>query len=115
MNRGDIVLVRLPKPLGQPGSEQYGLRPAIVAQADGFAACLRTVMIVPMTSQLTAVRFPGTFLISPTSSNGLAVQSAVLTSQLRAIDLGRVQKVIGKLSNDEMSKLESEIRNLLAL
>ncbi|HBO43968.1 MAG TPA: PemK family transcriptional regulator [Planctomycetaceae bacterium] len=115
MNRGDVVRVQLPKPVGQPGSEQYGVRPAIVIQADRVTAGLRTVMIVPMTSQLAAVRFPGTFCILPEPSNGLTVESAVLTSQLRAIDRGRIQDVIGTLSPGDMATLEKEIRRLLAL
>ncbi len=115
MNRGDIVLVQLPRPAGQPGSEQYGLRPAIIVHAGGVVAGQRMVMIVPMTSQMSAVGFPGSFRILPTSSNGLTVESVVLTSQLRAIDQGRIQNVIGKLSADDMVRLESEIRSLLAL
>lgn len=115
MDRGDIVRVQLPRPAGQSGSEQYGIRPAIIVQAGGVVASRRMVMIVPMTSQMSAARFPGSFRILPTSSNGLAVESVVLTSQLRAIDQSRIQDVIGKLSTGDMATLESEIRSLLAL
>lgn len=115
MNRGNVVRVQLPRPAGQSGSEQYGLRPAIVVQSDKISAGSSVVMIVPMTSNLAAARFPGAFVISPTQLNGLTTDSVVLTNQLRAIDRQRIQEVIGRLTAEEMASLESRIRNLLGL
>lgn len=115
MNRGDVVLVQLPPPAGPSGREQFGTRPAIVLQDEGNFGSLSTVLIVPLTSRLSAAHFPGCFTVSPTGTNGLDVESVVLTHQLRAIDRRRIQRVIGRLADEPMARLESETRRLLRL
>lgn len=115
MNRGDVVRVELPRPAGPPGREQFGSRPAIVLQNDRDSENLSTVLIVPLTSRLAATRFPGAFTVSPTDGNGLDVESVVLTHQLRAIDRGRIQGVIGRLDSSDLAMLESQTRSLLGL
>jgi len=115
MNRGDIVRVNLPQPVGPPGREQFGPRPAIVVQTGGVTATLSTVLVVPFTSRRAALCFPGSFTISPTSTNGLACESVALTHQLRAIDRNRIHGVIGRLTSEELGRLESELRRLLGL
>ena len=115
MNRGDIVRVQLPPPAGPSGSEQFGTRPAIVVQDRGISANLSTIVIVPLTSRLSATRFAGSFTVSPTDTNGLSVESVVLTHQLRAIDQARIEEVIGRLADSQMARLETELRALLDL
>lgn len=115
MNRGDVVRVQLPPPAGPSGREQVGTRPAIVLQDKAATANLSTVIIVPLTSRLAAMRFVGSFTVSPTDTNGLSAESVVLTHQLRAIDQRRVEEVIGTLADDHMVQLEAELRVLLAL
>jgi mRNA interferase MazF len=115
MNRGDIVLVELPPPVGPAGTEQYGTRPAIVVQEKASFENLSTVLIVPLTSRLSAARFPGSFLVSPTNANGLDLESVVLAHQLRAVDKRRIRRVIGRLADDQMAVLEAEVRRLLHL
>jgi mRNA-degrading endonuclease toxin of MazEF toxin-antitoxin module len=115
MNRGDVVRVQLPPPAGPSGREQFGTRPAIVLQVKAFTANLSTVVIVPLTSRLSASRFAGSFTVSPTEANGLSLESVVLTHQVRAIDQGRIEKVIGRLADNQMARLEAELRALLGL
>lgn len=115
MNRGDIVRVQLPAPAGPSGREQFGTRPAVVVQDERDFANLSTVLIVPLTSRVSAARFPGSFIVAPTDTNGLDVESVVLTHQLRAIDRRRIQRLIGRLADAHMASLDSEIRRLLGL
>ena len=56
MNIGDIFWVRFP---GGAGHAQAGRRPAIVLQSAAASAALSTVLMVPLTTQLNATRFPG--------------------------------------------------------
>jgi mRNA-degrading endonuclease toxin of MazEF toxin-antitoxin module len=60
---GDIHWADLPR---ADGREQSGRRPVMLLQDDGYAGSLPTVLIVPMTSALAALRFPGTVLIPAT-------------------------------------------------
>jgi mRNA-degrading endonuclease toxin of MazEF toxin-antitoxin module len=113
MRRGDVVRVRLPRPAGPPGREQHGIRPAIDVQID--AANLATAVIVPLTSNLGATQFFGSFIMDPSKENGLDVRSVVLTHQIRAIDRSRIEDVIGTLGKDDLSELERNLTKLLGL
>lgn len=84
MKRNDVVMVELPPPLGGVGREQSGRRPAIVVSNDSPG--LPTIVVVPLTSQLAARRFPHTLQIEPSSDNGLSVPSVVLLFQLQVVN-----------------------------
>lgn len=56
MDRGDVVRVELPAPRQGNGHEQAGIRPAVAVQANTPGTS--TMMIVPFTSRLDALRFP---------------------------------------------------------
>jgi len=115
MARGDILTVDLPNSIGRPGHEQVGPRPAIVVQTDMVDATLPTTMIIPMTSNLGALRYPHTFRIDPSLNNHLTLPSVLMVFQLRAIDKMRLGNRIGRLDQRHVQQLETEIRNLLSL
>jgi len=112
MNIGDIYTVEIPV---SDGHEQAGTRPAIVVQSPQFENQLPTVLVVPLTSQLAAQSFPGTFLIQPDPENGLARTSVVLVFQLRAIDKRRLGRKIGYLSPLYLAQLRQQVQMLLQL
>ena len=112
MNLGDVYTVEIPS--GE-GHEQAGARPAVIAQAPQFENQLPTVLIVPLTSQLAAQSFPGTFLIHPDSQNGLTMISVALVFQLRAIDKRRLKRRIGRLSDSDLAQLRQHMKALLQL
>lgn len=68
MNVGDMHWVEL-APRG--GHAQAGRRPAIIMQSDAHAASLPTVLLIPLTTQMDALRFPGTALIEADAQNNL--------------------------------------------
>ena len=68
------------------GRAQAGRRPAIVAQASPAASTLPTVLLIPLTTQQDALRFPGTVLIEADAANGLRRPSVALVFQLNAVD-----------------------------
>jgi mRNA-degrading endonuclease toxin of MazEF toxin-antitoxin module len=83
MNVGDVVWVDFPTGAGRA---QAGRRPAIVAQAAQASLTLPTVLLIPLTTQQDALRFPGTVLIEADAANGLRRPSVALVFQLTAID-----------------------------
>jgi mRNA-degrading endonuclease toxin of MazEF toxin-antitoxin module len=95
---------------GSPG----GPRPAIIVQAD-TALPLTTVFVVPLTANLRASRFAGTFVMEALPGTGLQARSVVLAFQLRAIDRDRVGERLGALTSKDLITLESHLRSLLAL
>ena len=112
MDIGDIYTIEIPP---TNGHEQAGSRPAIIIQAQQFEKQLSTVLIVPLTSQLAAQTFPGTFLIHPDAQNGLSKDSVALVFQLRAIDKKRLMRRLGRLTANNLAQLYQLVKKLMQL
>ena len=111
MTMGDVVWVEFPTGAGRA---QAGRRPGIVFQTSALSgAKLPTVLVVPLTTQQAALRFPGTVLISPETSNGLRQPSVALVFQLTAVDLNFVDAPAGKISPAAISNLMLALDELL--
>jgi mRNA interferase MazF len=111
MKRGEIIYVNLPL---VPGSRsQGGRRPSILVISDSALPGNPMVMMVPLTSNTTALRFPFTFQIDPSAQNGLSNPSVALVFQLCAVDRTHLGRVIGVLDDDHLSKIDEMIRQLL--
>lgn len=109
MSSGDIHWVDLPV---ADGREQRGRRPAVVVQDDHYAGNLPVVLVVPLTTARTAMRFVGTTFIRPTPENGLREESVALVFQLRAIDRRRLQERIGTVSTQVLNAMFEELGKL---
>lgn len=60
MTLGDVVWVEFPAGAGRA---QAGRRPAIIVQGAEASAKLPTLLLIPLTTQQDALRFPGTVLV----------------------------------------------------
>ncbi|HEX9930006.1 MAG TPA: type II toxin-antitoxin system PemK/MazF family toxin [Pyrinomonadaceae bacterium] len=107
MARGDVLLVNLPS---TNGHEQSGRRPAIAVQTDFAGEPM--LMIAPVTSNLNALHFAFAVQIEPSTENGLTTTSVVMIFQMRAIDKNRIVRKIGKLSDEDLQKVDVEIKRL---
>ncbi len=107
---GDIHWVELPD---ADGREQAGRRPAIVMQDDVYAGNLPTTIVIPLSSALAALRFPGTASVMATQSSGLRADSVALVFQIRAIDRSRVKSALGSVSEQELIEIKTEVAKLL--
>ena len=103
MNIGDLYWVEFP---ARGGHAQAGRRPAIIAQTP---STLPTVLLVPLTSQLDALRFPGTVLVETSQGNGLRHHSVALVFQLTAIDKRYISEPLGKASDAVLAQLWSAL------
>ena len=108
----DIHWVELPD---AGGREQSGRRPAIVMQDDTYAGGLPTTIVIPLSSALAAMRFPGTASVKATDGSGLRTDSVALVFQIRAIDRGRVKATIGSVSEQELVEIKLEVAKLLSV
>lgn len=115
MARGDVLFVDLSPPAGGAGREQAGKRPAVAVQAHASGTSLPTVIIVPMTSKLKALRYPHTIRVEPSGQNGLSQSSVLLVFQLRVIDRTRILRRLGTLEQHYLNQLDAEIQRLLDL
>ena len=79
MRVGNVCWVDFP---GRGGHAQSGRRPALVVQEADSSRILPTVLLIPLTTQLDALRFPGTLLVQPDDQNGLRRPSVALVFSL---------------------------------
>ena len=70
-------------------------------------------LVIPMTSNIQALRFPHTIEIKPTKRNGLSTLSIALIFQMRAIDKKRVKNKIGELEDLTVKEVDKSIKKLL--
>jgi mRNA interferase MazF len=106
---GEIRWVDLP-PKG--GHAQSGRRPAIVVQSERSTTRTSTVLVVPLTSSIDALRFPGTVLVEPDPRNGLRRASVALVFQLTAIDRRFLSDRLGNVSSRVLGEIWSALDEL---
>jgi mRNA interferase MazF len=113
MARGDVAYVDLPL---IPGSRvQGGRRPAVIVLANNALLGNPMTMVVPLTTNLAASRFPFTFRIEPSPRNGLSVPSIALVFQLCAADRTLLDSPIGHLEDNHLAKIDEIMRQMLNL
>ena len=113
IKRNDILFIELPPPLGGAGHEQRGRRPAIALQDE--LPTLPTILVLPLTSRLEALRFPFTLRLEPSVTNGLRLPSVVLLFQMQVIDKRRIMRVIGRLEQKSIDQIDVVMRRMLRL
>lgn len=104
MKRGEIYYADLGK---NRGSEQNGIRLVCVVQNDVGNEHSSTTIICPLTSQFKACLPTHVGL-----KNGLPKRSTLLAEQIRVVDKHRIfeEKLIHKLTKEEMTKVDKAIR-----
>jgi mRNA interferase MazF len=109
--RGDVVLCDL-NPLG--GSEQAGIRPAIIVQMDYANSTSSHTIIAPFTSKIKHALFSSHVFV-PAGEGGLQQDSVILCEQIKVLDRNRVIKRIGRLDERYIAKLDQALKYILAL
>ena len=101
---GELYWVEFPTGAGHA---QSGRRPAIIAQSAQASNRLSTVLVIPLTTQQDAMRFPGTVLIETSPTNGLKQPSIALVFQLTVLDQNFLGKRLGRVSEDVIQAIWS--------
>ncbi len=104
MRRGDIYRVRFGRASGR---EQAGVRPAVILQTEGLAHW-STVVVAPLSQSALPMSVRPVVRLADTDTR-------VLVDQLRAVDVERVGKQLGRMSADELIEIERATRILLNL
>ena len=106
MHRGEIYLVDLSNYIG---SEQSGIRPALIVQNEKGNAYSPTTIVCPLTSQQKHAL--DTHVSLAPSDRGIIKDSIVLCEQIRVIDKTRIKKKLGEVTNRQ--KIDDINRKLL--
>lgn len=107
-NRGDVFYVNL----DGVGSEQKGIRPAVIVSNNLNNKNAKTVTILPITSKLTKHRIPTHYVVNV---DFLSKTSIVLAEQIRTIDKSRLERCVGRFSEDHMNNINKIIKIQLGL
>ena len=105
--RGDVVVCSLSGDYGKP-------RPALVVQSDLFNDTHASVVLCPISSEITGLTV---FRIGITASrdNGLKKNSEVMVDKLTAASRTRIRRRIGHLSLGEIGLVDQALRIWLEL
>ncbi len=112
MNRGEIWWADLAEPRGsEPGSR----RPVLVVQDDLLTRSrLRTIMVVPLTSNVLRARAAGNVLLRERES-GLSRESVALVCQVMTIDKDFLSERAGRVPKRSMELVDDGLRLALGL
>ena len=101
----DVIQVDLGRSFG---SEQGGIRPAVIVQNNKGNKFSPTVLVIPMTSEIKKVNMPTHNIMQKTKFNGLDEDSMLLGEQTTVIDKRRILYKRGSLvtENEKRSVME---------
>ncbi len=102
LKRGEIWLADL-NPIR--GSEQAGVRPVIIFQNNAINPFTRTVLAIPLTTNLRRGVLPSCVAMAK-GEGGLECDSVALCHQLRVLDKIRLIRRLGALAFDTLMALE---------
>lgn len=82
------------------GSEQGGIRPAVIIQNNSGNWFSDTTIVMPCSASLKKLNLPTHALIKKNKKNGLLKDSVLLGECLRQISENRIIEFLGTFSND---------------
>jgi mRNA interferase MazF len=94
------------------GSEQEGLRPALVIQNDQGNEYSPTTIVASMTSRRTDYDF---HVPIRARDSGLSADSTVMLEQIQTVAMGRLSRRIGALGPDKMEEVDRALHHSLGL
>lgn len=110
ISQGDVWWADLGEPIG---SEPGFRRPVVVVQGDGFnRSALRTVVAIPLTSNLRWATAPGNVRLTPRAT-GLSRDSVANVSQIVTVDNGTLIERVGKLPAPKLELVLAGIDTVL--
>ena len=109
-HRGEIYLVNL-NPF--VGSEQGGTRPCVILQNDDGNYYCPTVIIAPLTTVMKKTKQPTHCYLGKTAA--LTDPSMACLEQIRTIDKSRLWHFLGRLTKEQMEKIDDAIRKSLGI
>jgi len=89
------------------GSEQKGVRPALIIQNDTGNQYAATTIIAAITS--TIKKYPVTVVV-PRGNGGLKEESMINLAQILTIDKGRLIRKIGQIEKEKIVEVDEAIK-----
>jgi mRNA interferase MazF len=97
------------------GSEQTGLRPALVIQTDAATRNPRYPNIIVLAVSTSGRAVPFHIPLNPSTENGLREASFVKCEQILTISKDRLRELWGRIEDAEMAAVERAVAVVLGL
>ena len=111
IKRGDIILCDFNPVIG---TEQSGIRPAVIIQIDRANAASPHTIVAPLTSRIRKSLLPSHVFV-PIGVANLTQDSVILCEQIRVIDKSRIIRVMGHLDREYIMQLNVALCTILGL
>ena len=96
------------------GTEQSGIRPALIVQMDRANAASPHTIVAPLTTKIRQKTLRSHVLLNA-GEGGTTQDAVVLCEQIRVIDKGRLRNRMGTLAADRMDEVEVALKVILDL
>ena len=110
MKQGEIWYVDLNP---TQGSEQAGIRSAVILSGNLMTKFLKVVIIAPLTSKIK--NYQGNPILEPSEKNGLNSVSELMVFDIRSLSKDRLQEKIGEIHKTELDKALQTLKDLTTL
>ena len=98
------------------GHEVGKTRPVVVIHSALIEGVLKTSIVCPLTTQLSAATLLRVHIpFKETSTTGLSEPSDVIVDQIRSIDNQRLIKKLGELPTAQIEQLQKSLQTILAV
>ena len=111
IKRGDIILCDFNPVIG---TEQSGIRPAVIIQIDRANVASPHTIVAPLTSRIRKSLLPSHVFV-PIGVANLTQDSVILCEQIRVIDKSRIIRVMGHLDREYIMQLNVALCTILGL
>lgn len=110
MRQGEIWMSDLNPVIG---SEQAGRRPVVILSGNLMNKFLQVVITAPLTSKIK--NFQGNPILTPSSANGLKLESELMVFHIRSISKDRLIEKIGEVSKEELRTALATLQDITTL
>ena len=97
------------------GSEQTGRRPALVIQENPASANPNYPLTIVVAVSTKGRGIPSHVSVIPTERNGLSSPSFVKCGQVQTISKSRLDGILGRLDEDDLTRVDDALRRVLGL
>ncbi|SEF76988.1 type II toxin-antitoxin system PemK/MazF family toxin [Algoriphagus boritolerans] len=110
MRQGEIWMSDLNQVIG---SEQADQRPVVILSGNLMNKFLQVVITAPLTSKIK--NYQGNPILTPSTSNGLKMESELMVFHIRSISKDRLIEKIGEITKDELRMALATLNDITTL
>jgi mRNA interferase MazF len=107
LSRGDLVTAVF-------GRDDGKRRPAVVVQSDTFNRTHMSVVLCPISSEITGLHM-FRILLRESETQGLRNDSEVMVDKMGTVERSRIRQRVGRLSPAQMARVDGALRAWLDL